>query len=69
MDCSRRHLLNQPQPLLLRCPHCDRPLGLEDLHRGARLSDPMTHALIDHLLLVETELAAIRRLIMEEVLL
>jgi hypothetical protein len=36
------------------------------LQPGSHLSDAVAHALIDHLLLIETELAQIRRLLMEE---
>jgi hypothetical protein len=53
------------QPLL--CPHCHAPLKAEDLP-SAPLSDAVARALIDHLLLIETELAAIRRILFEEVI-
>jgi hypothetical protein len=41
----------------LRCPH----------QGDGHLSEPTAHALIDHLLLIETELAQIRRLLLEEI--
>jgi len=53
---------------MLRCPHCQQPLALEDLPTGSRLSDPVAHALIDHLLLIESELSQLRRLLIEEIL-
>jgi hypothetical protein len=69
MDCTRLHLPIPPPTLhLLRCPHCGGPLTLEDLKSGARLSEPVAHALIDHLILIETEMAHIRRLLVEEVM-
>jgi len=46
------------------CPHCHSLLLAED-RPSAPLSTPVAHALVDHLLCIETELAAIRRLIME----
>jgi hypothetical protein len=56
---------------LCTCPRCgvlDRPtINPDSGPPGAQLSDSVAHALIDHLLLVESELAAIRRLLMEEV--
>jgi hypothetical protein len=51
----------------LSCPYCNTPLSLEGSQAGGHLSDPEAHALIDHLLLIESELAQIRRLLLEEI--
>jgi hypothetical protein len=48
-------------------PRCHTRLLLED-RPSAPLSDPVAHALVDHLLCIETELATIRRLLVEEML-
>ncbi len=63
-DLSRQASLVRP----LTCPRCHARLVLEDIQPSAPLTDQVAHALIDHLLLIETELAAIRRLLVEEVL-
>ena len=60
-----------PQPLsdlvnYRRCPHCHTRL-LEAIQPGAHRFDPVLSALIDHLLLIETELASVRELIEEVV--
>jgi hypothetical protein len=52
----------------LRRPKCDTPVPLEGVQVDGHLSESTAHALIDHLLLIETELAEIRRLVLEEVL-
>jgi hypothetical protein len=53
------------QPII--CPHCNTPLQPQDLP-SAPLSDRVASALVDHLLLIETELAAIHRILFEEVI-
>jgi hypothetical protein len=51
----------------LTCPLCHTLLVPEGLPSGNRLSTPAAHALVDHLLLIESELAQIRRLLLEEI--
>ena len=57
----------QSTPQETACPRCGIILVLEDLQSGARLFGPVASGLIDHLLHIETELAQIRRLLLEEV--
>jgi len=70
-DCSIRKVGETP-PITSPCPscafpgpHCTGPGALEQA--GARLSEATAHALIDRFLIIETELAQIRRLLVEEV--
>jgi len=53
---------------MLRCPHCRKPIATPDPQPEARLSDALAHALLDHLLLIESEMAQIRRLLAEEIM-
>ena len=47
-------------------PHC--PLDQSPTHLAVEdLPSPIAHTIIDHLILIEDELAAIRRLLIEEV--
>lgn len=54
-------------PAIASCPHCHMHLGREDLQPRVSLLALVAHALIDHFLAIETELAELRRL--EEVVL
>jgi hypothetical protein len=40
------------------CPHCGKLLSL---------FEPTAHALVDHFLLIESEMAQLRRLLLEEI--
>jgi len=70
---STKHTPKTPEPTFsslchATCPHCGRPLALEDLESGPQLSHDVVHALLDRFLSIECELQQIRRLLIEEVL-
>jgi hypothetical protein len=51
-----------------RCGAVAQPVLTESYQAcGGRLSEATAHALIDHFILIESELAQIRRLLLEEV--
>jgi hypothetical protein len=57
-------LLDKQSPV----PSSEAETSLEgDQVGGGHLSEPTAHALIDHLLFIETELAQIRLLLLEEI--
>ena len=57
-----------PPLLCHRCGAVAQPVITESYQAcGGRLSEATAHALIDHFLLIESELAQIRRLLLEEV--
>jgi hypothetical protein len=51
-----------------RCQKCGTGVSLENFQGDDHLSESAAHALIDHLLLIESEIAEIRRLVLAEVL-